>query len=147
MPYDEVMESNQVTAFARHETQTAIVGLILQVLLARDGSSWIAQALDLDYATAGTSLEDVKRRFEMGLCETMQIHFNLFGNLSNFLHRPPEEEWQGLLKTADAQQYIQVSVHEFPKRKQDQPSPFPFPFGGIRYLMETMENQQRLLWS
>ena len=128
MPHDELAELA--------DAKMAVVGIFsLQVVLAPEGDSWIAQAIELDYAAAGDSQEDVRRRFEDGLCATIQEHFKIFGDLDNFLQRrPPTEDWLELLKQkAEAQWYSQVSVHRFVPPKQF------FPFGEIKYYIPRAE--------
>lgn len=114
--------------------KTALVGIFnLQVILAPDGDSWIAQALELDYAAAGDNLEDAKRHFESGLLATLQEHFRIFGDLDKFLERKPaRENLLSLMKIkAKAEYYSQVSMHEY-----ELPPEFgdvQFPFANIRY--------------
>lgn len=114
------------------DTAMALVGILnLQVVLAPDGDSWIAQAIEFDYAAAGDSPEDVKRRFQDGLVATIQEHFNIFGGPENLLEtRPPADFWLDLVKSSGQKwRYTQVSLHEFV------PAPHLFPFGKISYLI------------
>ncbi len=118
---------------------TILVGILdLQVILKQEGANWIAQALEFDYAAGGTSLEDVKKRFEKGLCETVQEHFNLFGNLDNLLATKPDSEYTlDLLKDSSLVEfYNQISTHEcVPKL----PKGLSFPFGEIKYFGPQMD--------
>ena len=116
--------------------KTAIVGILgLQVVLAKDGSAWVAQGIELDYAAAGTSEEDVKKRFEDGLFGTIQQHLNRFGNLANLLIPAQAEVWLDLLKLQpDSLYYSSVSVHRFVP-----PVSADFTFGSIRYVVPPAE--------
>lgn len=114
------------------DTMMALVGILnLQVILAPEGNSWIAQAIEFDYAAGGDSVEDVKQRFEDGLHATIQEHFNMHGNLHHLLNsRAPSELWLDLLQAQSLQseRYSQVSLHRFVP-------PDYFPFKGIQYFV------------
>lgn len=47
-------------------------GLTLQVIVAEDGGAYSAQALELDYAAAGDSVDDAVARFRAGLRATLK---------------------------------------------------------------------------
>ena len=115
------------------DAEMAIVGILnLQVIVAPEGDSWIAQAIELDYVAAGDNPEDAKQRFESGLCETIQENFKIYGHLNNMLEsRAPAEHWWDLVKSTGQTRwrYNQVSLHTFVS-----PKPF-FPFGEIKYLI------------
>ena len=87
--------------------KTAIIGILgLQVVLAKQDSSWVAQGIELDYAAAGTSLDDVKKRFEDGLCETIQEHLDHFGNLDHLMVEAKAAVWLDLLHSQPQSQYL-----------------------------------------
>jgi len=115
-----------------NETLTALVGILnLQVILAPEGDTWIAQAIEFDYAAGGSSEEDVKQRFEDGLYATIQEHFRMFGHLDNLLDtKPPIEVWVDLVKAKElqAERFSQISIHRFMP-------PDYFPFKQIRYFI------------
>jgi hypothetical protein len=86
----------------------------LHVLVTNDDGSWFAQAAEIDYAAEGDSLNDVKQRFEEGLCATIHQHLKVYGHLDHMIQPAPREVWQELLKaTAPTmqQEYSQVSFH------------------------------------
>lgn len=114
--------------------EVAVVGIFdLQVLVARDGDdSWVAQGVEIDYAVCGTSLDDVRKRFELGLSKMIQAHFVKFGNLDRLLQPAPLAAWTSLMRSQSPAQewlYRAVSVHEFidPQRVND------IPFARIKY--------------
>lgn len=110
---------------------TVVVGILnLQVILSEEGpNSWIAQAIEIDYAAGGTSQEDVKKRFEQGLCETLQANFQLLGNGEKFLHsKAPAADWLDLLRQPSLK-FSQVSAYSF----IPPPNAEAFPFGKITY--------------
>ena len=84
----------------------------LRVLLFREGDHWIAQGLDLDYATAGKSIPDVQRRFAEGLCHTLTEYAARDGSLEAFIRPAPREIWQ---KYYRLQPSLETSMRELPK--------------------------------
>ena len=107
----------------------ATVGILdLQVLLAKDGDGWVAQGIELDYAACGSSRDDVKDRFERGLCATIQAHLNRFGDIERLLKPTPPATWTRLLPAEDQMRYSHVSHHRF-----FPPVSVSFPFGKIVY--------------
>lgn len=107
----------------------ATVGILnLQVVLAREGNGWVAQGIEIDYAACGASKDDVKERFESGLCATIQAHLDRFGDVDQLLTPTPVETWRRLLPAEEQMRYSHVSQHQF----------FPpvfFPFGKIMYMI------------
>lgn len=74
------------------ECQAVIVNS-LRVLIIPDGKGWFAQGLEIDYASGGDSLEDAKKRFQVGLEATIHEHLKIFGNLDRLIKTAPEEDW------------------------------------------------------
>lgn len=113
--------------------ELAVVGIFdLQVLVARDDDSWVAQGVEIDYAVCGTSLDDVRERFQLGLSKMIQAHFGKFGNLDGLLQPAPLEVWTNLVRSQPPAQewlYTTVSVHKFidPQRVNE------IPFASIKY--------------
>lgn len=113
---------------------TTIVGILdLQVIVAPQGKLWVAQALEIDYAAAGESPEDAKKRFEDGLCATIHEHLRVFGTLSRLTQSTPApDEWFSLVKKGKLEEYTQVSIHDFLPDKIDK---LLLPFGQIKYVL------------
>ena len=114
--------------------ELAVVGIIdLQVLIARDGDeSWVAQGVEVDYAVCGTSSDDVRKRFQLGLGKMIQAHFDHFGNLGKLLKPAPMDDWTNLVRSQPQAQewlYTSVSVHEF----VDSQRVSDIPFARIKY--------------
>ena len=65
----------------------------LRVLVRENEDGWIAQSLEIDYASAGGSMNDVIDRFVEGLALTINQHLEAFGTLEKFLKPAPEEYW------------------------------------------------------
>jgi hypothetical protein len=57
----------------------------LRVLIHEHRREWFAEAIELDYAASGWSLEDAKRRFKKGLAATIALHLGRYGNVENLL--------------------------------------------------------------
>ncbi len=72
----------------------AVIVDTLRVLIEKDGAGWYAQGLEIDYAAGGSSIEDVKQRFQEGLIDTMHEHLRVYGSLTNMIHPAPKEEWE-----------------------------------------------------
>ncbi len=84
----------------------------LHVLVTNDDGSWFAQAAEIDYAAQGESLDDVKKRFEEGLCSTIDLHLRMYDSIDNMIQPAPPEVWQELIKATDRHhEYSQVSFH------------------------------------
>ena len=110
------------------EKTAAIVGILdLQVFLVQEGDCWIAQAVELDYASYGATEAEARANFENGLRDTIQDHFDEFGDLDNLFRQAPPELWRDLVDKSGAKEnrFYQVSVH---------PLDLPIPFGAIKYL-------------
>jgi hypothetical protein len=90
------------------------VGILnLHVMITNDDGSWFAQALEIDYAVQGESLEDVKAKFQAGLCNTVHAHLKMHGSIKNLVAPAPAEVWQEIAKAApDIHEHSQVSFHE-----------------------------------
>ena len=71
-----------------------IVGVkSLTVLLSKDDDGWFAQGLEIDYASAGESLDEVKKNFELGLEKTIAEHLKLNGSIEKLLKVAPQYAW------------------------------------------------------
>jgi hypothetical protein len=89
----------------------------LHVMITNDDGSWFAQAFEIDYAAQGSTLDDVKARFETGLYATIDEHLKVFGGLKQLVQPAPPEVWQELLETCNEEhqfEYSQISVHKLP---------------------------------
>ncbi len=106
---------NPATAIHAHNDDGSehLVGIgNLRVLLLKDGSSWFAQGLDIDYFAQGSSLADAQRRFQSGLLETIDVHLRTYGNIDGVLQPAPAEVWAEFLHAPSLRRlYSQVSFH------------------------------------
>jgi len=87
----------------------------LRVMILSEGENvWYAQGLEVDYLAQGTSQEEVKRAFEVGLQATISEHLKLFGNISKLLQIAPQEVWDEFYAHGPSGQYrfTQVSTHK-----------------------------------
>lgn len=114
----------------RHLVQVGIHDL--RVVVTQEDGFWFAQGLDIDYSAQGSSLEDLKDRFERGFYKTVDAHLDAFGDLRQFKIPAPQHEWEGYMATAPSQKellsYSQVSVHEV------DPSQGQLPIAGFAYM-------------
>ena len=98
----------------------------LHVIVTHDDGSWFAQAAEIDYAAQGESLDDVKTRFQDGLCATIHEHLKVYGHIDHFIQPAPADVWKEVLKAEpDHHEYSQVSFHMVPS----------LPFKGIEYIL------------
>lgn len=107
-----------------------VVGLgNIRVAIVPDGAAFFAQGLEIDYAAQGSTVEEVKQNFEVGLEATIQQHLKIYGNIRQLLHPAPAEVWQELIpeKTAIHNRYFHVSEHSIENEV--------FPYEGIKYLV------------
>lgn len=105
-----------------------IVQGALRVVIREEDNYWLAQGIEIDYATSGTSIEDVQRRFERGLTATIRAHLDKFHTIDRLLKYAPKEEWEGL---GSAYLVEFVTQHEMPPRSAEH-----IPFQTISYLKE-----------
>lgn len=73
----------------------------IRVLILDDDGSWFAQGLEVDYCAQGDTVEDVKQRFQEGLCETIAEHLMTYGDIGRLLKIAPQEEWDLLREKRD----------------------------------------------
>ena len=104
----------------------------IRVLLLEEEDGWIAQGLELDYAAAGVTPEDVKRRFEDGLGATISAHLQAFGGIEGLLKVAPQDVWNQWLTADKRYSFQQVSVHDL--SEDDLPEDLVLPFRGIAYM-------------
>jgi hypothetical protein len=119
----------------RPSTQPAVELLNLQVIVAPEAGMWVAQAVEIDYAAAGESLEDVKERFEDGLAATIHEHLLMFGHLDSLLASAPAKQWHDLWKQKGKRltSFSQTTVHELVARSERDDVARFFPFDRIAY--------------
>jgi hypothetical protein len=116
-----------------------VVGLkALRVMLSHDESGWFAQGLEIDYAAAGKSMEEVKANFELGLALTMREHLKMHGGLEKLLQVAPQEAWQEFLDAppdAVKASYSTVMATElFGRLRKSEKSDVQFPFDAIQFV-------------
>lgn len=117
-----------------------IVGLkALRVLLSKDGNSWFAQGLDIDYAAAGASIESVQENFEAGLCLTVHEHLKMYGHISKFLVVAPQEAWQEYYDAKPEcikQRFSTIQLHQAGCEEvtQGKVNHFDFPFNKVQFI-------------
>lgn len=106
----------------------------LRVVIVPDGDSWFAQGLEIDYAAQGSSVEDVKKRFEDGLVATIQEHLRIYGDIERILKVSPTEVWSDILLSAGASPKRLTVVSVYRVEKKSLPKEMSrFPFDGINY--------------
>jgi hypothetical protein len=100
----------------------------LHVMITHDDGSWFAQGGEVDYAAQGDNLEDVKARFQSGLCSTLHEHLTVYGHLDHINKPAPGDVWAEVVKAAQAtngqHEYSALSLHLTPS--------VPF-YNGIKY--------------
>lgn len=98
-----------------------VVGLgNLRVMICHDDDSWFAQALEIDYAVQGNSLEEVKRLFGDGLLHTIHENLRVWGHIQKLLKPAPAEVWKEFFEGASVlrRRYSQESIHNLPPLRE-----------------------------
>lgn len=101
----------------------------IRVIIIPDGAAYFAQGLEIDYAAQGSTVEEVKKNFEVGLEATIQQHLKIYGNIKGILQPAPPDVWQELVpeKTAVHNRYWHMSEHTIEDSA--------LPYDGINYLV------------
>jgi hypothetical protein len=130
------------------------VGDLRVLIVCESQDEWYAQGLEIDYLAQGTSMEDVKTSFEIGLEKTIEQHLVVYGSVDKLLQPASPEVWHDfLLKAAsDASfSYSTVSTHDLdvpseevvftasterPKQTKRPAAPKAIPFKKIHYFAQ-----------
>lgn len=116
-----------------------IVGIkALKVLLSNDCGMWFAQGLEIDYASAGNTIEEAKDKFESGLKKTIAEHLILHGSIENLLKIAPQEVWDeyyGAKFVCKRQKYSTVQFHDLCEKNDHlEFDKTQFPFNEIAFI-------------
>lgn len=110
-----MLEQRSATVVQVSEGEDHDVGIgNLRVLIAKDGSAWSAQGLEIDYTAQGNSVEEAKERFADGLRATVREHLRIVGTIEPLLQVAPSEFWREFFDSApkdERKRFSQVSVH------------------------------------
>jgi len=119
---------NALAVHAQGNNNRHWVGLNkLRVLVVEHGADWFAQGVDLDYAAAGHSLEEVQRNFEEGLASTICLHLERFNSLDRLLKLTPPRVLDDLTPKQEFD-FSMSTTHDLNDALN------MLPFGGITYL-------------
>jgi len=114
-----------------------IVGIgNLRVIMCEEKGIWFAQGLEIDYASNGKSLSEVKKNFEHGLSSTIRLHLQAFDSIEKLLVPAPADTWKALTDIKRDFRFSQVSIHEF---DTDAKELLHLPYTGISYLERPSE--------
>ena len=101
------------------DAQTHLVGIgALRVLIAKDGPSFVAQGLEIDYVAQGNSIQEVQTNFEDGLAATIAEHLKVYGGIQRVLKMAPADLWAEYfsLVSSDAKfKFYQVKTYKLPE--------------------------------
>lgn len=109
----------------------------LRVILSENDGLWFAQGLEIDYAAAGETLEEVKSNFEYGLEATIREHLKLHGHVENMLIPASQEAWKGFYATATnamKQELTLLKVHDLSNDNHNSIIGHGFPFKNIAFI-------------
>lgn len=124
------------------DTDRFIVGIgDLRVVIKEDSGHWFAQGMEIDYVAEGTSLEDVKDRFERGLAATVHEHVKRFRTIEHLLESVPSEAWREIALGVSVKRlrYSCLQLHEVPKAiGESLPEGIMFPYSKIAYLQQQL---------
>lgn len=114
----------------------------LKVLLTQDEGYWVAQGLDLDYASYGSSVDEAKTNFANGLEATVRQHLKQNGDIEHLLKVAPQSCWAEYYEAAklpkgtfSKQRFTTVQFH-FIKPDDELDA---LPFKQIEFLSRTPE--------
>ena len=111
--------------------QHAVLVNALRVVVTQDEGQWFAQGLELDYAAAGTSEEDVKTRFAQGLDATIDEHLQIYGSIEKIVKVAPQDAWDLWLAGDRRYTLDHVSIHNL---QESAPAVQELPFSSIAFL-------------
>jgi hypothetical protein len=109
-----------------------VVGLgNIRVIIVPDGSAFFAQGLEIDFVSQGSTVEQAKKNFEIGLQATIEQHIKIYGHINGLLQPAPASVWKELIadKVAMRNRFWHFSEHTI----QPQGA---LPYEGIKYLVE-----------
>jgi hypothetical protein len=108
----------------------------LRVIIVQDDDVWFAQGLEIDYAAQGSSVSNVKKKFERGLCATIHENLKAYGNIEKMLRAAPPDVWQEMLYTSTrkVKEYSQVSFHDLSQQLEIDYPDVDLPFEGINFV-------------
>ena len=122
---------DETSALEVYKDDDTVVGIFnLHVMIMQDGKFWFAQGLEIDYATQGSSLDDVKKQFEDGLQATIQEHLKIHGTIENIPQLAPPEIWRDAMQpSARGERLTHFCSYDGPAIQEFLP-----PFEKIQYL-------------
>jgi hypothetical protein len=86
----------------------------LRVWVHLSGGQWIAQGIDIDYATSGASQELAAQSFMLGLCMTIVEHVRRFRSLERLISkRAPDDVYRAWVR--------ELETHNLAARQVDLP--------------------------
>ena len=114
----------------------AVVVNDLRVMLLKDGESWFAQGLELDYASAGATVDEAKKNFEVGFAKTVREHLVMYGNLSKFIQVAPQETWQEFFNAPPETKHMVMSSVQVHDLVEESDLDVKLPFGNILFIQQ-----------
>jgi hypothetical protein len=87
----------------------------LRVLISRDGDHWFAQAIEINYVSAGDSADRAKDRFVEGLLFSLPEQMRRYGDARRVADAARWSEWEELIDASAARyDFNKVATIEFP---------------------------------
>ena len=111
---------------AQESGRHAVAVDALRVLIVKDGNSFFARGIEIDYAATGDSIQDVQDRFGRGFCLTLAAHLKKFGVIDRMLKWAPRSVVQEYEQNKDHYEFTQISLHELPDFPQEAEAAVPF---------------------
>jgi hypothetical protein len=121
----------------------------LRVAILRDGDTYVAQGLEIDYAAEGSTIDEAKDCFAQGLMLTLHENIRVFGRIDNVLRTVPPQLWQDLMtknvlssihSQISAARVRQLWVTSARAVEDDATASLP-PIGTIDYYLQQQERQ------
>ena len=111
---------------AQNSGRHAVAVDALRVLIVKDGDSYFARGIEIDYAATGCSIEDVQDRFGRGFCLTLAAHLKKFGAVDKLLKWAPRSVVQEYEDNKERYEFAQISLHELPDFPHEAEASVPF---------------------
>jgi hypothetical protein len=98
-----------VHAHAGHSHAVGI-GDLRVMIVQEDKNVWFARGLEIDFAEQGTTQEDVQKRFEESLADTITEHLRMRGNIRALLREAPPATWAEYYDGVECERFRLTSV-------------------------------------
>lgn len=107
-------DRREIVAVHASSDEQQLVAMVLRVLiLPVSEGGFYAQALEVDYAASGSTIEEAQRNFERGLELTVRANLDRHGNIERlFARKTPLVYWEQYASALNQYELIHVCLHD-----------------------------------